>query len=246
MRTTGQNFLHSWRHFFGLHLSVFTMAMRVLASSFFDILLLLLLSNREPRVPGGVQSKLTSETLTLRSFFATRSSGVLAVSRKDSSRDSIVATSVAGVSAGLVASVITCPLDVVKTRMQAQAGASAHHVRYRGTLPSLRTILAEEGIRGLCTATSQPSTHSSSSSSYISMHQRITHHHRAQSILFRPHLFHGQTVACGRPWWGSRAIGLSTLRAMTAFKRLLALCERGSALVFCLLTAFSRSPPAAL
>jgi hypothetical protein len=72
------------------------------------------------------------------------------VSRKDSSRDSIVATSVAGVSAGLVASVITCPLDVVKTRMQAQAGASAHHVRYRGTLPSLRTILAEEGIRGLC------------------------------------------------------------------------------------------------
>ncbi|KAK2023816.1 hypothetical protein LZ31DRAFT_476956 [Colletotrichum somersetense] len=28
-RTTGHDFLHSWRHFFGLHLSLLTMATRV-------------------------------------------------------------------------------------------------------------------------------------------------------------------------------------------------------------------------
>ena len=31
--TTGHDFLHSWRHFFGLHLSVLTMAIRICLSS---------------------------------------------------------------------------------------------------------------------------------------------------------------------------------------------------------------------
>jgi hypothetical protein len=30
--TTGQDFLHSWRHFFGLHLSLLTMAILVNSS----------------------------------------------------------------------------------------------------------------------------------------------------------------------------------------------------------------------
>jgi hypothetical protein len=45
-----------------------------------------------------------------------------------------------------VASIVTCPLDVVKTRVQAGG-----HTRYRGTVASLRTIFAEEGVRGFCT-----------------------------------------------------------------------------------------------
>ncbi|RNA22294.1 hypothetical protein BpHYR1_026735 [Brachionus plicatilis] len=34
--TTGHDFLHSWRHFFGLHRSLFTMAIRQLISDFLD------------------------------------------------------------------------------------------------------------------------------------------------------------------------------------------------------------------
>ena len=33
MRTTGQERLHSWRHFLGLHLSLLTMAIRVILSA---------------------------------------------------------------------------------------------------------------------------------------------------------------------------------------------------------------------
>ena len=42
--TTGQLFLHSWRHFFGLHLSVFTIAIRVrpASSPLFDLFLFFL------------------------------------------------------------------------------------------------------------------------------------------------------------------------------------------------------------
>ncbi|ORY83039.1 mitochondrial carrier domain-containing protein [Protomyces lactucae-debilis] len=69
---------------------------------------------------------------------------------------------VAGACAGLVSSVATCPLDVVKTKLQAQhtptfetpkvptAGvAPPSQQLYRGIFASLRRIWFEEGIRGL-------------------------------------------------------------------------------------------------
>ncbi|OZJ01978.1 hypothetical protein BZG36_04897 [Bifiguratus adelaidae] len=58
--------------------------------------------------------------------------------------------SIAGAGAGCVTSIITCPLDVVKTRLQNQ-GRDLHPgvVRYRGTLGTLSRIWREEGIRGL-------------------------------------------------------------------------------------------------
>jgi hypothetical protein len=115
-------------------------------------------------------------------------------------RESIVATSIGGISAGLVASVITCPLDVVKTRMQAQAGATAHHVRYRGTVSSLRKILAEEGLRGLCNSDLLP----------VQSKTSLTTH----SLLFLCKI-----VACGPRWLVSLAIGLCISRAMIAFRR---------------------------
>lgn len=51
----------------------------------------------------------------------------------------------AGAASGFLAGVVVCPLDVVKTRLQAQE-SGAH---YRGFLGTFRTIFHEEGIRGL-------------------------------------------------------------------------------------------------
>uniref|UniRef100_A0A7S2AZA3 Mitochondrial carrier protein n=1 Tax=Octactis speculum TaxID=3111310 RepID=A0A7S2AZA3_9STRA len=61
--------------------------------------------------------------------------------------------SVSGAVAGFVCATLLSPLDVMKTRMQAQGayqtstGASVAP-KYHGIVRSLRTILAEEGIKG--------------------------------------------------------------------------------------------------
>ncbi|CDS04125.1 hypothetical protein LRAMOSA07080 [Lichtheimia ramosa] len=57
--------------------------------------------------------------------------------------------SLAGAGAGVVSSVVTCPLDVVKTRLQNQGKAEAGVIPYRGTVGTLSRIWKEEGIRGL-------------------------------------------------------------------------------------------------
>ncbi|KAF9381604.1 hypothetical protein CPB97_007649 [Podila verticillata] len=56
---------------------------------------------------------------------------------------------IAGAGAGLVTSVVTCPLDVVKTRLQNQGVVSAKSKSYKGTAGTLTRIWSEEGIRGL-------------------------------------------------------------------------------------------------
>ena len=60
-----------------------------------------------------------------------------------------------GASAGVASGIVTCPLDVIKTRLQAQGsfqrrqGSGPARVVYRGLSGTARTIWVEDGIRGL-------------------------------------------------------------------------------------------------
>ncbi|KAJ1881616.1 hypothetical protein H4R99_003617 [Coemansia sp. RSA 1722] len=64
-------------------------------------------------------------------------------------------SSLAGAGAGCVSSVVTCPLDVVKTRLQYQGVLQARfsgiegYRPYGGTADTLKRIFLEEGVRGL-------------------------------------------------------------------------------------------------
>ncbi|RKP00373.1 hypothetical protein CXG81DRAFT_7036, partial [Caulochytrium protostelioides] len=55
---------------------------------------------------------------------------------------------IAGAGAGLISSVLVCPLDVCKVRLQNQSHTPGPS-KYTGTMGTLRTIVREEGVRGL-------------------------------------------------------------------------------------------------
>jgi solute carrier family 25 folate transporter 32 len=63
----------------------------------------------------------------------------------------------AGAVGGFASGVVTCPLDVIKTKLQAQggfrkvgvAGASPTNAVYNGMLGTARVIWREEGLRGM-------------------------------------------------------------------------------------------------
>jgi len=56
---------------------------------------------------------------------------------------------IAGAGAGLVSSIVTCPLDLVKTRLQARGGTASSAAPVEGLIGTFRSIYAGEGIRGL-------------------------------------------------------------------------------------------------
>ncbi|KAI9010937.1 mitochondrial carrier domain-containing protein [Phycomyces nitens] len=59
-----------------------------------------------------------------------------------------VVHSISGAAAGGAAAMVTCPLDVVKTRLQNQGPQVNGAPQYKGTLGTLSRIWCEEGIRG--------------------------------------------------------------------------------------------------
>ncbi|KAI0041982.1 mitochondrial NAD transporter [Auriscalpium vulgare] len=55
---------------------------------------------------------------------------------------------IAGAGGGLVASIATCPLDVIKTKLQAQRAARGQS-DYLGVSATVRNIIKHDGLRGL-------------------------------------------------------------------------------------------------
>lgn len=58
---------------------------------------------------------------------------------------------IAGAGAGLISSVVTCPLDVVKTRLQAQGGIQAVNSAGKdvsGLVDTVAMVWKTEGLRG--------------------------------------------------------------------------------------------------
>lgn len=61
---------------------------------------------------------------------------------------------IAGALGGFTSGVVTCPLDVIKTKLQAQGAAAAakgagHSRMYNGLVGTASVIWREEGIRGM-------------------------------------------------------------------------------------------------
>jgi len=57
--------------------------------------------------------------------------------------------SIAGAGAGVVASIISCPFDVIKTVLQVQKQTPGQLPKYKGVVGTFGVILREEGIRGI-------------------------------------------------------------------------------------------------
>ena len=56
---------------------------------------------------------------------------------------------ISGALAGFLSGIVVCPLDVTKTRLQAQGLNGGENPYYKGILGTMNTIVKDEGVRGL-------------------------------------------------------------------------------------------------
>lgn len=59
-----------------------------------------------------------------------------------------------GAMAGVASGIVTCPLDVIKTKLQAQGafrqkGQPSSSVVYKGLIGTARTVIKQDGLRGM-------------------------------------------------------------------------------------------------
>jgi len=89
-------------------------------------------------------------------FMRDRNGPVTAMERFAMGRSDASLNAIAGAVGGFASGVVSCPLDVIKTKLQAQGGfraraaaSNAPGVVYKGMLGTARVIWKEEGIRGM-------------------------------------------------------------------------------------------------
>jgi solute carrier family 25 (mitochondrial folate transporter), member 32 len=90
-------------------------------------------------------------------FMRDRNGPITAMERFAMGRSDASFNAIAGAVGGFASGVVSCPLDVIKTKLQAQGGfrakAAASNtpggVVYKGMLGTARVIWRDEGIRGM-------------------------------------------------------------------------------------------------
>lgn len=85
------------------------------------------------------------------------SGGITAIERWAARASDSQFNALSGAIGGFASGIVTCPLDVIKTKLQAQGGFNAvqkgrhvgHHKAYKGLVGTASIIWKDEGIRGM-------------------------------------------------------------------------------------------------
>lgn len=87
-----------------------------------------------------------------------RSPTYASLARRSTALSNSAVNSFCGAMAGVASGIVTCPLDVIKTKLQAQGsfrspdaatGMAAPRAVYRGMVGTAKTIIQQDGIRGM-------------------------------------------------------------------------------------------------
>lgn len=117
------------------------------------------MSSEERGTPTPASTGYTSSTSPFArmspSFTRDRNGPVTVIERFAMGRSDASCNAIAGAIGGFASGVVSCPLDVIKTKLQAQGGFRSQAANtagtavYSGMLGTAKVIWKEEGIRGL-------------------------------------------------------------------------------------------------
>jgi len=108
-----------------------------------------------PPLPGSTEY--TQSARTPSSFARDRNASLTVMERLATGRSDSSFNAIAGALGGVASGIVSCPLDVIKTKLQAQGGFQApagplstpRSVVYNGMLGTARVIWGDEGLRGM-------------------------------------------------------------------------------------------------